>query len=211
MTVNREDYIKAIYELGGDLKEVSNKNIAETLKISAPSVSEMIKKLLNEGYIDYELYRGVKLTEYGVIEAMKIRRRHLLWEVFLVDKLGYSWEEIDEEAEKLEHVTSEKLEKRLDKYLGYPKFCPHGSPIIENGGQVDRDRTLDLLSIDEEGVIKRITDTQKTLEYANKMNFKIGDRIKVIDIDISTKAITSEKDGNIVEIGKEIAEKIYIK
>lgn len=124
MTINREDYIKAIYELGGNIKQVSNKNIAESLKISAPSVSEMIKKLLNDGFIDYELYQGVKLTEYGIKEAMKIRRRHLLWEVFLVEKLGYSWEEIDEEAEKLEHVTSVKLEERLDKYLNYPKFCP---------------------------------------------------------------------------------------
>ena len=209
MTVNREDYIKAIYELGGELKEVSNKNIAETLKISAPSVSEMIKKLLHEGYIDYELYQGVKLTEYGITEAMKIRRRHLLWEVFLVDKLGYSWEEIDEEAEKLEHVTSDKLEKRLDKYLGYPKFCPHGSAIIENGSKMDNHKTLDLLGIDEEGIIKRITDTKKALEYANKMNFKIGDRIKAIDI--STKIITLEKDKQIIEIEREIAEKIYIK
>ena len=211
MTVNREDYIKAIYELGGELKEVSNKNIAESLKISAPSVSEMIKKLLLEGYIDYEMYQGVRLTEYGVTEAMKIRRRHLLWEVFLVDKLGYSWEEIDEEAEKLEHVTSEKLEKLLDKYLGYPKFCPHGSPIIENGTQMDKGRTLELLSIGEEGLIKRITDTKRTLEYANKMNLKIGDKVKVIEIDIPTGMITCEKESDLIKIEKKIAEKIYIK
>ena len=211
MTVNREDYIKAIYELGGELKEVSNKNIAETLKISAPSVSEMIKKLLHEGYINYEMYQGVRLTEYGVTEAMKIRRRHLLWEVFLVDKLGYSWEEIDEEAEKLEHVTSEKLERRLDKYLGYPKFCPHGSPIIENGTLMDKGKTLDLLSIGEEGIIGRITDTRKILEYANKMGFKIGDKIKVIGIDISTGMIRCEKDRSLVKIEREIAENIYIK
>lgn len=211
MTVNREDYIKAIYELGGDIKVISNKNIAETLEISAPSVSEMIKKLLQEGYIDYELYQGVKLTEYGITEAMKIRRRHLLWEVFLVDKLGYNWEEIDEEAEKLEHVTSEKMEKRLDKYLNYPKFCPHGSPIVENEMEIDSYRTLDLLSSGEDGEIKRITDMKKALQYANKMNLKIGDRIKVIDIDLSNKMITFKKNEKIIKVEKEIGENIYIK
>lgn len=211
MTVNREDYIKAIYELGGDLKQVSNKNIAETLRISAPSVSEMIKKLLLEGYIDYELYQGVKLTQYGITEAMKIRRRHLLWEVFLVDKLGYNWEEIDEEAEKLEHVTSEKMEERLDKYLNYPKFCPHGSPIIENETQIYNHGTLDLVDIGEEVVIQRIADIKKVLRFADKMNFKIGDRITVIDKDLSTEIITSIKDGETIRIEEKIAENIYIK
>lgn len=211
MTINREDYIKAIYELGGNIKQVSNKNIAESLKISAPSVSEMIKKLLNDGFIDYELYQGVKLTEYGIKEAMKIRRRHLLWEVFLVEKLGYSWEEIDEEAEKLEHVTSVKLEERLDKYLNYPKFCPHGSPIIENENEILNYRTLDLLLPGEEGTIQRITDMKKSLEYANKINLKIGDIIKVIDEDKSNKLIRFEKDGQKLDIDQEVAKKIYIK
>lgn len=211
MTINREDYIKAIYELGGNLNQVSNKNIAETLKISAPSVSEMIKKLLREGFVDYELYKGVKLTEYGIKEAMKIRRRHLLWEVFLVEKLGYSWEEIDEEAEKLEHVTSEKLEERLDKYLNYPKFCPHGSAIIENENEIFNYRSLDLLVPGEEGVVQRITDMKKSLEYANKVKLKIGDTIKVIDEDKSNKLIRFEKDGQELEIDEEIAKKIYIK
>ena len=211
MTINREDYIKAIYELGGNINQISNKNIAETLKISAPSVSEMIKKLLNDGFIDYELYQGVKLTEYGIKEAMKIRRRHLLWEVFLVEKLGYSWEEIDEEAEKLEHVTSVKLEERLDKYLNFPKFCPHGSPIIENENEILNYRTLDLLLPGEEGTIQRITDMKKSLEYANKINLKIGDIIKVIDEDKSNKLIRFEKDGQKLEIDQEVAKKIYIR
>lgn len=211
MTINREDYIKTIYELGGNLNQVSNKDIAATLKISAPSVSEMIKKLLKEGFIDYELYKGVKLTEYGIKEAMKIRRRHLLWEVFLVDKLGYSWEEIDEEAEKLEHVTSEKLEERLDKYLNYPKFCPHGSAIIENENQILNYRSLDLLVPGDEGIVQRITDQKRSLEYANKINLKIGDTIKVIDEDKSNKLIRFEKDGQKLDIDQEIAKKIYIK
>ncbi|WP_353095320.1 metal-dependent transcriptional regulator [Tissierella praeacuta] len=130
MNVSKEDYLKVIYELGGENNLVSNKDIANRLNISAPSVSEMIKKLLQDGYVEYTLYQGIKLTKYGTKEAKKIRNRHLLWEVFLVEKLGYNLDEIHEEAEKLEHVTSDILEEKLDRYLNYPKECPHGSKII---------------------------------------------------------------------------------
>jgi len=129
MTGNKEDYLKIIYELGGESKKVSNKEIAEGLGISPPSVSEMVKKLLKEGYVEYTSYQGVSLTEAGLKEAMKIRKRHLLWEVFLAEKLGYDIEDIHEEAEKLEHITSSKLEEHLDRFLNYPEFCPHGSRI----------------------------------------------------------------------------------
>ncbi len=130
MNISKEDYLKTIYELGGETNQVNNKDIAKVLKIAPPSVSEMIKKLLGDGYVEYTVYQGVRLTEHGTKEAKRIRRRHLLWEVFLVEKLGYSWDEVHEEAEKLEHVTSEKLEESLDKYLNYPELCPHGSNII---------------------------------------------------------------------------------
>jgi DtxR family Mn-dependent transcriptional regulator len=130
MNISKEDYLKTIYELGGEKEQVSNKDIAKVLKISPPSVSEMIKKLLQDGYVEYTVYQGIRLTEYGAEEARKIRRRHLLWEVFLVEKLGYDPEEVHDEAEKLEHVTNKKLEEKLDEYLNYPKVCPHGSNII---------------------------------------------------------------------------------
>lgn len=210
MTVNREDYIKVIYELGGHINQVSNKDIANTLKISAPSVSEMIKKLLQEGYIEYKLYQGVRLTEYGVREAKKIRRRHLLWEVFLVEKLGYSWDEIDEEAEKLEHVTSERLEECLDKYLNYPKICPHGSPIIENEINILNYRSLDLLSVGEGGIVRRLSDIKEPLRYADKVNLNIGDHIKVVSIESYNRMITFKKDEKEILIEKKIAKNIYV-
>ena len=122
MTISTEDYLKAIYELDGDIKRVSNKEIADNLLISPPSVSEMIKKLQGESYIDYIPYKGIILTEKGLNRAVKTKRRHLLWEKFLIDQLGYEVDEAHDEAEKLEHFTSDKLEKRLDKYLGEPKL-----------------------------------------------------------------------------------------
>lgn len=130
INISKENYLKAIYELGGDTKMVGNKDIAKTLSVSAPSVSEMIKKMLEDGFLEYTQYQGVRLTEYGKIEAIKVKRRHLLWEVFLMEKLNYDEDEAHEEAEKLEHIASKRLEEGLDKYLNYPKVCPHGTEII---------------------------------------------------------------------------------
>lgn len=129
MTGNKEDYLKIIYELGGQYKEVSNKDISKALNISPSSVSEMIKKLLNDGFVEYEPYKGIKLSEAGVEKAKKVKRRHHLWEVFLVEKLGYNIDQVHGEAEVLEHVTSQRLEELLDKYLDYPKVCPHNTNI----------------------------------------------------------------------------------
>lgn len=209
MTGNKEDYLKMIYELGGDKVQVSNKDIAKGLHISAPSVSEMIKKLLEEGYVEYELYRGVKLTEYGLKEAKRVKRKHLLWEVFLVEKLGYNWDEVHEEAEKLEHVTSEKLERLLDKYLGFPKICPHGNDIIHNGDEHLEYKTLESLTSKEKGTIKRFIDEQDLLIYVSKLELNIGDKIDVINID-KDGDVTIKKNNEVLSIKKEYARKIYV-
>lgn len=129
MTINREDYLKIIYELGGEQNKIGTKNIATALKVSPPSVSEMIKKLVDEDYVEYMLYKGVILTPKGLERAKEVKKRHLLWEVFLVEELGYNSEDVHAEAEILEHVTSAKLQERLEKYLDYPEVCPHGTPI----------------------------------------------------------------------------------
>lgn len=208
MTGNMEDYIKVIYELGGHKNRVSNKDIAKKLGISAPSVSEMIKKLLVEGYVEYELYKGVKLTDHGLEEARRVKRKHLLWEVFLVDKLGYNWDEVHEEAEKLEHVTSAKLEKLLDKYLDYPKICPHGSDIIKKGGADLEYINLENLPLNEKAKIKRFTDNKKLLNYVKELDLNIGDKIEVLEKE--GKSITIKKDKKKISIEKEYAKKIYV-
>lgn len=139
MTRSKEDYLKVIYELGGQHKKVGNKAIADALKVSAPSVSDMINKLLQDGFVEYTLYYGVILTSRGLEKALKIKRKHHLWEVFLAEKLGYDLDEIHAEAEILEHVTSPKLEAALDEFLKYPKTCPHGRKIIrKNSSDFER-------------------------------------------------------------------------
>jgi DtxR family Mn-dependent transcriptional regulator len=210
MTGNKEDYIKAIYELGGQSNQVSNKNIAEALNVSAPSVSEMIKKLLQEGYVEYTLYQGVKLTELGIKEAMRVRRKHLLWEVFLVEKLGYNWGDVDEEAERLEHATSEELERKLDEYLNYPTICPHGTPIIKDETVKITYKTLDTISIGETIKVRRLTDIKELLKYMDSLDLKIGDELKVVEKALYNGPITLEKNEQQIIIGLEAAKKIYV-
>lgn len=211
MTGNKEDYLKIIYELGGDIDIVNNKDIAKALSISAPSVSEMIKKLLHDGYVEYTLYQGVKLTEHGIKEAMKIRRRHLLWEVFLVEKLGYNWDEVHQEAEILEHVTSIELEKRLDKYLNYPKICPHGTPIINDEKEKLTYKSLDSLSVEERGKIQRLADFKEVLRYTKDNGLKIGTNMKIKSIEESSVTIILVEEDKCISIDKEIARNIYVK
>lgn len=209
MTGNMEDYLKTIYELGGDKNQITNKAIAKALNISAPSVSEMLKKLLEEGYVEYESYRGVKLTKNGLEKARKVKRKHLLWEVFLVEKLGYDWDEVHEEAEKLEHVTSEKLEERLDKFLNYPKTCPHGNDIIESGQDDLEYKLLEDLTSNTKAIIKRLTDKRELLNYVSGLGLNIGDIIEVIELK-KDGTMVIVKDGKIMAIEKEYTNKIYV-
>ncbi|MEG0678352.1 MAG: metal-dependent transcriptional regulator, partial [Carnobacterium sp.] len=134
MTPNKEDYLKIIYELGGTEKKINNKEIVKRLGVSAASVSEMMSKLLKEGYIERLPYQGVELNEKGLRKASTLIRKHRLWEVFLVEHLGYSWNEVHAEAEVLEHVSSIELTNRLENYLNFPKICPHGGMIPEKNG-----------------------------------------------------------------------------
>ncbi len=210
MTENKEDYLKVIYELGGATNQVNNKDICMALGVSAPSVSEMIKKLLEEGYIEYTPYKGIKLTQYGTEEAVKIIRRHRLWEVFLVEHLGYSWDEVHDEAERLEHVTSSIFEERLEKYLNYPKICPHGSPIPSNDICFNSYRTLDSLIVGESTVIRRVTDESELLKYVVHLGLYIKDTITVIDLAPYNGPITLRKNEKNIVIGREAAQKIYV-
>ena len=179
MLRNRQDYIKAIYELGGEVNRISTKDIASSLNISPPSVSEMIKKLLKEDLIEYKTYRGVKLTKSGLEEARGIKRKHILWEVFLVEKLGYSWEDVHEEAEILEHVTSSKLEARLERYLDYPKTCPHGTPI-EQGNYLFDFTPLADGTIGESLTIKRLEDDKDLLKHVRILGLNLEDTIEIV-------------------------------
>ena len=193
-----ENYLKNIYKLEEQGGRVTTSSLSEQLQISAPSVTEMIKKLAEEGSVTYTPYKGVELTERGRKKALRIIRRHRLWELFLVEVLKYDWDEIDEEAERLEHITSEKLEQRLDKALGFPRRDPHGDIIPSPDGNLEAVNHR-LLSDVKPGVIvlvSRVSDSSpEVLQYAAKLGILLKRKIKVKE--------RIEFDGSLrVEIGK---------
>ena len=176
MSRSIEDYLKGIYTLKKK-KEYSNKKLAEYLNISPASVSEMIKKLVNEGYLTIEK-KKVKLTEKGNNFALDIIRKHRVWEVFLFEKLGYDKEDVHKEAEILEHVTSNKLLQKLEKFLFYPKECPHGSPIFYDLKDFDEGNVIKLSEAeeDDEIVILSVEDNIELYDYLRDLNINLKEQ-----------------------------------
>ena len=176
MSKSIEDYLKGIYTLKKK-KEYSNKKLAEYLNISPASVSEMIKKLVNEGYLTIEK-KKVKLTEKGSNFALDIIRKHRVWEVFLFEKLGYDKEDVHKEAEILEHVTSNKLLQKLEKFLFYPKEFPHGSPIFYDLKDFDEGNVIKLSEAeeDDEIVILSVEDNIELYDYLRDLNINLKEQ-----------------------------------
>lgn len=180
MSQSIEDYLKGIYVLNTE-KKYSNKDIAEYLKVSPASVSEMIKKFVNDGYV-YMDGKSIKLTLEGQRKAKKILRIHRVWEVFLVETLGYDIDEIHDEAEKLEHVTSDKLLHKLEKFLFYPKVCPHGSPIFYDQDSFENEQIKKLSDIEvgETIAILSVEENIELYDYLNLVGIKIKEKYKVL-------------------------------
>ena len=184
MTPNREDYLKIILELGGDTTKVNNKQIVSSLAVSPASVSEMISKLVKEQLVEHSPYQGVQLTETGLQKASSLIRKHRLWEVFLVEHLDYSWNEVHDDAEVLEHVTSEQLADHLEDYLNHPMHCPHGG-IIPKKEQVvheERRQTLESYPVGSKVRIARVLDEKELLDYLVTIDLNIDEEYEIVDV-----------------------------
>lgn len=185
LSFTEENYLKAVFHLSSERDEhVSTNAIAESIKTKPATVSDMIKKLARKEYVHYKKYQGVSLTSDGRIAALKVIRKHRLWEVFLVEKLHFNWDEVHEIAEQLEHIHSPILVKRLDEFLGHPKVDPHGDPIPDEHGnfQVGSKILLSEMDIGEVGIIVGVTDGEpKLLRYLDKVKIKLGLKVKVLD------------------------------
>ncbi len=177
-----EDYLKAIYKLSEGGESVATSVLAKFLKLGDGSVTDMVKKLSGKNLVRYRPYRGVDLTGAGRKLALMMMRRHRLWEMYLVHFLSYGWDEVHEEAEKLEHVTTEKMERRIDQALGSPKIDPHGDPIPSAGGTMPEisTRTLDECSVGEQCTIIRVSDeSPEILQYLKKTGLHLNRRIRI--------------------------------
>ncbi|MBM7710581.1 metal-dependent transcriptional regulator [Enterococcus xiangfangensis] len=212
MTPNREDYLKLILELGGDKEKVSNKKIVAGLSISGASVSEMINKLVKEELVEHSPYQGVQLTPTGLEKASTLVRKHRLWEVFLVDHLGYSWNEVHDEAEVLEHVTSSQLEQKLDNYLDHPAFCPHGGMIPQQDQTVHEKERQTLVNYPEGTNIRiaRVLDEKDLLDYLMELGIKIHEDYTITNIAAYEGPITLKNEQKEVSISYKAASTIFV-
>lgn len=215
MTNSEENYLKVIYHLSlVSPKGVNTNAIAATLETKASSVTDMLKKLSEKNLVSYQKYQGVTLTQEGQMAAKMIVRKHRLWEVFLVKKLDFSWEEVHEIAEELEHIKSEKLINKLDEYLDFPSLDPHGDPIPNRNGEIITMHKL-LLSnakIDEEYICIGVKNSStEFLQFLNKLNLSLGTTLKVVakeDFDGSLTVILNDKK---ITVSNKIAENLYLK
>ncbi|NHF60398.1 metal-dependent transcriptional regulator [Flavobacteriaceae bacterium TP-CH-4] len=215
MTLSEEDYVKVIYHLGkGDNATVSTNAVARQMQTKPSSVTDMVKKLSEKGVVNYRPYKGVSLTEYGKKVALSLVRKHRLWEVFLVDKLDFSWDEVHEVAEQLEHIKSEKLVDQLDKHLGYPTIDPHGDPIPSKNGEFKRaiKKTLNEVPVGTNGICVGVKDSSAPfLKFLDKNNIALGDTILVIDKEEFDGSLHIQIKGNDLHISDQIATNLYLK
>jgi len=192
---------------------VSTNQIAALLNTSAASVTDMLKKLAEKQLINYARYQGVSLTPAGEKIAIHIIRKHRLWEYFLVEKLNFKWDEVHEMAEEMEHISSKELIDRLDKFMGYPKYDPHGDPIPDSNGnfKVHELKPVSLILTNEGGVISGVRDHSPAfLQYLERQQLTIGKKIKVIEIVDYDHSMVLQVESNKVNISREVANNLLI-
>lgn len=211
---SEENYIKSIYALQAKTEKVNTNSLASHLNTTAASVTDMLKKLKLKKLLEYKRYYGFRLNEAGNKEALKIIRRHRLWEFFLVTKLGMEWDKVHAVAEELEHVSSIELIKKLDQYLGQPKIDPHGDPIPDERGEVPELKQVALNNylLKKNGIVSSVSNqTNEMMKMLNHYGIGIGSHIKVLkafDFDGSLQVKISKQPACV--ISSRFAQNIFV-
>ncbi|MBP6025419.1 metal-dependent transcriptional regulator [Ferruginibacter sp.] len=214
-SVSEENYIKSIYHLQQETGLVNTNSLAAEMQTKAASVTDMLKKLSTKKILQYEKYKGFKLTENGKKVALSVVRKHRLWEYFLVEKLGFEWDKVHDIAEELEHISSNELIERLQEFLGSPSFDPHGDPIPDSNGKIPKLLQLNLpaLPINKTAVVSSVTNqSPQMLEMLKHYFIAIGTSIKVVkrfEFDGSLEIKVSKQPACI--ISELIAKNIFVR
>ena len=215
MTLSEENYLKTIYHLTGVSDTgVSTNAIAEKMETKASSVTDMLRKLAEKDWVDYKKYQGVTLTEKGKLAAKMIVRKHRLWEVFLVEKLHFPWDEVHDIAEQLEHIKSEELTNKLDDFLGNPTKDPHGDAIPDRKGKIITIEKVLLSELPEnqESICVGVRDSSaEFLKYLDKNNIELGSKIKILskeEFDLSLKITNGASE---MTVSNKIASNLFVK
>ena len=212
MTPNKEDYLKCIYEIGTEVEKISNKEIASRMQVSPPAVTEMIKRMISEGLLVKDKTHGYLLTDLGSQLVSDLYRKHRLIEVFLLENLDYTTEEVHEEAEVLEHTVSEHFIDKLDHMLGSPKTCPHGGTIPPKGQLLIEAYQDRLSDVSEPGTyrLQRVQDNFELLNFLDQIKLTIGDDILFKGYDDYTGLYHLAIHGQEISINQVIAQQLYI-
>ena len=215
-TISTENYLKKIFNHSHTFSEnINTVKLAQELSVSKAAISDMAKNLSRKGLVNYEKYKGMELTDKGERIALNVIRRHRLWELFLVKVLDLSWSEVHEQAEILEHHTSENLIDRIDEYLGFPNFDPHGHPIPKKNGVLPEKRYFITLADAKEGSsykLMQVDDGDKNLiNYLSKVGFVLNTEFEVIHKLSFDKSITIKFKNKTLSLSQQITESVYLK
>lgn len=211
-----ENYLKALVQLTifeGDKIEVGVNHLATTLNVKPATVSDMVKKLKEKQLVNYKRYGKISLTDEGRLAGMMVIRRHRLWETFLQSKLGFSWDEVHEVAEELEHVHSHKLINRLDEFLEFPEFDPHGDAIPNMKGEIImpyRKTLCESVEGQEMQVVAVKDNSSEFLQYVNKLGLKIGDKVTIIGRETFDSLTTIQFNGSSQVVSPRFTENIFV-
>lgn len=214
LTRAAEDYLAEIYRIEADGGQANTTDVAGRLGVTAASTSSMFRKLSLDGLVHYQEYSGVHLTVDGELRALAIIRRHRVTERFLTDMLGFSWEEVDTIAHRMEHALPDEVVERLETLLGRPQTCPHGFPIPTRQGQVDHPNLLELGSLKggDQGVVARVHEDDPTLlEYLKKIHLTPGAQVTVVSVNDVDGTLELEVAGYRVIVGPRIAVAVAVR
>jgi DtxR family Mn-dependent transcriptional regulator len=214
-SVAEENYIKSIYHLQRQNQNVTTNELSVRLQTKPASITDMVKKLKAKKLLTYEKYYGCRLTTAGNKVAIAIIRRHRLWEYFLSEKLGFGWEEVHEVAEQLEHVKSDLLTEKLDAFLGYPRFDPHGDPIPDGMGKIEKPAhtLLSAWPVGKKGILSAVvSQNESLLEMLKQKSLAIGTKLKVRQVFSFDKSVEVElADGTVVTLSEQLRNNLFIK
>ncbi len=212
--ISQEDYLTAIYRNIDDAGEIKPNLLAAKLEISNAAVTDMLRKLSRDGFVDYQKYKSIKLTNEGESYAKNMLRRHRIWEVFLHQTLGMTWDKVHEEAEKLEHSSSDELINLLDEFLEYPEVDPHGYPIPDKNGKIKKSKSVvaitELSENDSAKVVMVNDDVKNLLSYLTKIGITLGKEIIIkdrLEYDGSVLILINKKE---VNLSSKIASNIFV-
>lgn len=215
LSKSEENYLKAMFHLSAQYPTgISTNAIAKQLETKASSVTDMVKKLADKELVLYKKYQGVTLTKQGEKIAINVIRKHRLWEVLLVEKFNFNWDEVHEVAEQLEHIQSEKLIDELDAFLGHPKRDPHGDPIPDKDGNFKFQEKVLLSTLDSEAsaICVGVKDTSSEfLKYLDKQGIALGKEMKVLEKEKFDNSMRIEMEEKEYVISFQIANNIYVK